>query len=350
MAQLDLSKWSIVARKDDSGFGRMSMMIKRALGITRHIAIPSDRLDDRPLEGTAETWLSPEEPISRVEEEIAGSQGIIFFEHCNWHSEMVPVAKRMGVKTVCVPTWEWFRGVLPIWKDVDFLACPSEWTLKIVQSYGYDRAAHVTWPLDTQDLPYRKITGPARLFIHNAGLVDSQDRKGTADTIRAFSKVRNPDVRLKVRLQKEAKLPAGNDRVEIVVGNLDDHKDLYREGDVAIQPSKMEGIGFMVLEPFCCGIPVITLNYPPMSEYVQDQRMLVKPRLGKRRAFPTQWVRHAHLRIPATGDLAKKIAWCSENDLSAISEANRREAEERYARDKIIDEWSQALDRVLQRP
>ena len=43
-------------------------------------------------------------------------------------------------------------------------------------------------------------------------------------------------------------------------GNLKDPADLYKEGDAAIQPSRMEGLGFMVLEPVCCGMPVITTD------------------------------------------------------------------------------------------
>jgi len=347
LAELDFSRWGVVARKDDSGFGRQAQMLKRALGFNRHIAIPSDRLEDHKLEGPEESWLGPNEADDRVREELDGLQGVFFFERCEWHPSLVPVAKSMQVKSVCIPNWEWFSGVNPIWRGVDYFACPSKWTAKVVQSYGFRNACFITWPLDPIHLPKRQVSGPAQLFVHNAGLVDSQDRKGTADTILAFRKVINPDIRLIVRMQKEAKLPNLDSRIQVEVGNIPDHTELYKHGDVAIQPSKMEGIGFMVLEPFCCGIPTITTDYPPMNEYVEDPRMLVKPRWRKRQAFPTQWIPHAHLRIPQTGDLARKIAWCAENDLTEISRRNREIALERYDHDKIVREWSEALEQLV---
>lgn len=347
MPSLDLSRWGLFARSDDSGFGRMSMMIKSSLGITRHIGIPSDRLEDVPLNGPRESWLRPDEPIERVLEELDGLQGIIFFEHCGWHPKMLEAAERAGVKTVCVPMWEWFSGHKPEWARVDWIACPTQWTVSVVRSYGYDRCSHITWPVDLSHLPSREIEGTARLFVHNAGLVDLQDRKGTADTIRAFRKVKNPEIRLVVRMQKEAKMPALDDRIQLQVGNIADFSELYREGDVAIQPSKMEGLGFMVIEPSVCGIPTITTDYPPMNEFVTDRRLLVKPQWGKRRAFPSAWIKHAHLRIPQTGDLARKIAWCADNDLSEISRQSRVAAVERYDPAKVVAAWTTMLERLV---
>lgn len=324
------------------------MMMKTALGIQRHIAIPSDRLEDIDAVPPFETWLSPKASFEEVLQQMEGLQGIFFFEHMNWHPQMLEAAQKLGVKTVCIPMWEWFSGHKPEWKGVDLIACPSKWTLKVVQSYGMTNSDFLTWPVDVDQLPERSVTGPGKHFFHNAGLVDAQDRKGTADSINAFRRVKNPDLRLTVRMQKEAKMPRTDDRIEIQVGNIPDYAELYKQGDVAIQPSKMEGIGFMVLEPFCCGIPTITTDYPPMNEFITDPRMLVRPQWGKRKAFPTAWIPHAHLRIPQTGDLARKIQWCADNDLSEISKANRQKALEKYDRQRVQKEWFEALDKLLQ--
>lgn len=344
---LDLTKWGVIGPKDDSGLGRMISMLMPVMGIKRLIAIPSDRLPDIDLIPPFETRLPNGASTSELERELEGLQGLFFFERCEWHPELVPTAKRMGIKTVCVPMWEWFAGYKKDWKDVDLIACPTDFTIAVVNSYGFMQTTHLTWPVDVESLPQRSVAGPARLFVHSAGIVDAQDRKGTADTIRAFRRVKNPDIRLIVRMQKDAKMPEIDDRIEIRIGNIPDYTELYREGDTAIQPSKMEGLGFNVLEPFCCGFPTITMDYSPMNEFITDPRLLVKPRWGKRKAFPTAWIPHAHLRIPQTGDLARKIQWCAENDLSEISRQNRQIALERYDRDRIRDEWCRALDSIL---
>ena len=43
---------------------------------------------------------------------------------------------------------------------------------------------------------------------------------------------------------------------------------LYQESDVAILPSKWEGLGLTFLEAIGCGLPIITVDAPPMNEFV----------------------------------------------------------------------------------
>lgn len=234
-----------------------------------------------------------------------------------------------------------------MWKLCDLFACPTRFTVEVVESYGWRNACYVPWALDLRRFPARTVESRARLFIHNAGLVDRDDRKGTRDAIIAFKKVKGDDLRLIVRMQKEVLLPPLDNRIEVRVGNLARPEDLYTTGDVAIQPSKMEGIGFMVIEPVCSGIPVITINYPPMNEFVQQPEMLAKLKWFKRRAFAGGWVKHAHLRLAQISDLAKRIRWCTENDMSPISLANRRLAEATFDAVLLRRQWSEALAPLL---
>ena len=346
--RVDFSRWAVVAHKDDTGFGRMAEDLKSMLQVGYHLVIPSERLQDRPLIPPRELWLRPKDPEEIVRQRLQGLQGIIFFERYDWHPQLMRIAREMGVKSVCIPMWEWFRGWNPIWELCDLFICPNRFALQIVRRYGWQNSLYLPWVFDLRPFPHRQIRGPARLFIHNAGLVDPSDRKGTRDTIRAFTQVRRRDLNLIVRLQKEVPLPPLDDRIQLQIGNLEDPADLYREGDVAIQPSKMEGLGFMVLEPLGCGLPVITLDYPPMSEYVQQPELRVKKQWFKRKAFPTGWVKHAHLRLPRIQDLTRKIEWCAAQDMEPISRANRQWAEHRFDRIQAQHTWSQVLGALLQ--
>jgi glycosyltransferase involved in cell wall biosynthesis len=105
----------------------------------------------------------------------------------------------------------------------------------------------------------------------------------------------------------------------------------------------MEGIGFMVIEPAACGLPVITTDYPPMNEFIPQPEMRVAPRWFKRRAYATQWIPHAHLRLPRHRDLVRKIAWCAQHDLAAISRENRRCSERRFDPAALHAAWSRTL-------
>jgi glycosyltransferase involved in cell wall biosynthesis len=341
--------WAVYAHKDDTGFGRQASDVRSVLGFGHHLVIPSERLDDHPIDGLSERWLPANASPESIRSLISGLEGILFFERHAWHPHILQIAREMGVVTVCVPNWEWFNGNAPEWQYCDLFVCPSRFTEKIVHSYGFTNTCSLPWPIDLAKLPLRQVSGPARHFIHNAGLVDPDDRKGTRDTIQAFSRMSRGDIRLTVRLQKQVPLPPVDERVEIVVGNLERVSDLYATGDICVQPSKMEGIGFMVLEPACAGIPVITTNYPPMSEYIQQAELRCRPRWRKRKAFASQWIRHAHLKLPNIRDLARRMNWAASTDLSAISAANRQWAEATFSPEVLRAAWTEALLKLSNR-
>jgi glycosyltransferase involved in cell wall biosynthesis len=347
MKTLDFNQWAVVAHNDDTGFGRQARDVRKILSLGRHIVIPSERLKDRPLDPREEVLLSPDDPAARVREVLQSLQGIIFFERHGWHRDLLSCARELGVATVCVPNWEWFRGSDENWDKCDLFACPNDMALRTVHRYGRKNAILLPWCLDLESLPVRAIQGPARTFVHNGGLVDADDRKGTRDTVDSFRRTRRKDIRLIVRLQKEVPLPEIDERIDVQIGNLASHTDLYRDVQVAIQPSKMEGIGFMILEAVCAGLPVITTDYPPMSEYVLQPELRVRTRWWNRKAFPTAWVKHAHLRLPRRGDLVRCIEWCADQDMERFSRQNRAWAEEIFSADHLRRQWSEALDAQL---
>ena len=340
----EFSDWAIVARKDDTGFGRAADDIRKVLGLGFHFVCPSDRIEGRLPEGAGEFWLRADFSNEELAAVLSKAKGILFFEaYGTWHPDLLKVSKELGIKTVCIPTWEWFRGEDKGWELCDLFACPTRFTVGIVQQYGWRRSQYVPWALDLSRFSERRILGRAKLFIHNAGLVDNDDRKGTRDAIKAFSRVKNDDIRLIVRMQKEVPLPKLDSRIDVQIGNLERAEDLYATGEVAIQPSKMEGIGFMVIEPLCVGMPVITNNYPPMNEFVRQPQMLARLKWFKRKAYATNWVKHSHLRLASIPDLARKIEWCAENDLDAISQENRQFAESIFDPQKLREAWADCL-------
>jgi glycosyltransferase involved in cell wall biosynthesis len=345
--EIDFSRWGVVSFKDATGLGRMAADARKVLGIGRHLVMPSERIDGEPANGVDEIAISKEASDEEIERAIAGLDGLLLLERAHWTRNLVPAAKRSGLKLVAVPMWEWFRGDDPLWREVDFFACPHALAVDTVQCFGFERAKKLPWPLDWREFPERKISGPARLFIHNAGLIDHDDRKGTRDTIKAFLKTRREDIRLIVRMQNEVPLPTVDERVELRFGNVANPGDLYGEGDVAIQPSKMEGIGFMALEPVCAGMPVITTDYRPMNEWVRQPEMRCATRWGTRGAFANQWIKQAHLKLPNVGDLARRIEWCAENDMGRFSRENRAWAESALDPARLRELWRETLGREL---
>jgi glycosyltransferase involved in cell wall biosynthesis len=343
---MDFSKWAVVSYKDDTGLGRQATDLRAVLDLGYRLVVPSKHLEGLPLTEPNEISLDPNYPDEKVRSILASLEGIIFPECNRWHPRLLFLAKELRVKTVCVPNWEWFDGNDEQWRACDLLVCHSQFTERIVHKYGWRNTVCIPATLDLSKFPKRSVSGPARTFIHNAGLVNEDDRKGTRDTILAFRKVKRNDISLVVRMQKEVPLPDLDERIKVQVGNLANPKELYETGDVAVQPSKLEGVGFMILEPLCSGMPVVTLDYPPMNEYVKSPELLVAKRWFKRKGFPTHWIKHAHLRLPDITDLARKIEWCTNNDMAAISETNRNLANTIFSRDTLREKWAQALSKL----
>jgi glycosyltransferase involved in cell wall biosynthesis len=350
MKPLDFERWALVAPNDDTGLGRMAQDMKAMLPIGRHLITLSERMSNRPLVEPREILLDSACPTAELEAKLEGLQGIIFFERPNWHADLLPTLRRLGLRSVCVPMWEWFCGRSPQWRNCDFFACPNEVCLRIVRSYGYQNSALVPWVLNLSRFPARAVRGPARHFIHNAGLIDPDDRKGTRDAIAAFSRVPQPNLRLTVRTQKDEQFSKGDNRINFFTGNLPNPASLYAEGEVFIQPSKLEGMGFMVLEAVVSGLPVITLDSPPMNEWVRQPELLARARWFSYPAYSSAWIEHSHLRLPHIGDLARKIAWASEHDLEAISKANRAWAEKTFAPESLYEQWTHILSHIRKTP
>ena len=344
---MDFSKWAVVGFNDDTGLGRMCQDIQKVLGIGRHLIFPSERMPSKKIQSSREFLMEADLQPKTLRQRLDGLQGLICLERL-WNDSLIRTAKKLGLKIVCVPMWEWFRGTDRKWRQVDLFLCPNLKALEVLFSYGFTNAVQVAWPLDIKQLPKRTIVGPAQTFVHNAGLIDNDDRKGTGCVVKAFSKVKGDNLRLILRLQQESPLAIDDPRIDVRIGNLNDPADLYKEGEAFIQPSRMEGLGFMVLEPVSCGLPVISTNAKPMCEYITQPQMLVRKRLFKKKsfAFKAGSIKHAYLTSPSIASLSKVIRWCSLNDLSQISNENLTFGQATHAPQQLLSDWAEALARI----
>ena len=150
-----------------------------------------------------------------------------------------------------------------------------------------------------------------------------------------------------VRTQNEVNLKVDDSRIFIQRVNLQDRADLYRQGDVAVQPSKLEGVGFNILEPVACGVPTITTDCEPMNEWVCEHFLRVKTTFWKKKSFSNKMagIKHAFLCSPSVGALSKAIEWCASNDLSDISREQRTRALSMLAKDKLRLAWMEEMQK-----
>lgn len=130
---------------------------------------------------------------------------------------------------------------------------------------------------------YSHDVGPAATtpyFLHRGSLAP---HKNTVRVVSAFKSInaRFPKLELLVfgMTEEQAATLSLVGRGTQFLGKISDDKlaHLYRDAKAVVVPSIEEGFGLSIIEAFAFGTPVITSNYPPMSDIAGDAAILVDP-------------------------------------------------------------------------
>jgi 1,2-diacylglycerol 3-alpha-glucosyltransferase len=163
------------------------------------------------------------------------------------------------------------------------LMCPVKCTFDLLKQNGFKNIKFIRWGIDN-DVYKPSKTGkklPIR-FIHNAGFGGTEWRKNTLAVVEAFNKAcrSDPDIKLVLKSQKPiSEYPETlryilKKNKNIIVNDKDlkmsELIKLYRSCHVSLLPSKWEGIGIPFIESLALGLPVLTVDAPPMNEWVKD--------------------------------------------------------------------------------
>lgn len=187
-------------------------------------------------------------------------------------------ARRKGIRIACVPNWEWLHPGLEWLHDVDVMLCPTVYTQQLLEEwrrrFGFGWSVHYCpWPIDVGAFPFRQRT-TCRRFVTVIGTdhrhpcrldgtpTDTR-RKGLEVLVAAARQL--PHIPFLVWSQTDD-VPPLPDNIELRMSPAN-NADLYREGDVCVQLSRWEGLGLPLLECQAAGMPLITIDAPPMNEH-----------------------------------------------------------------------------------
>lgn len=189
---------------------------------------------------------------------------------------LVKVASQCGLITGAYVDY-YKKATIEEFDTYDFLLCNTQRHFSVFKKHK--NPIFLQWGTDI-NLYKPRVKSEAEdesvRFFHSAGYGGFKCRKGTDLLVHAFQQVVGPakliihsQVAKEIYGDEVAKPLSEDDRIEFIVKTVP-APGLYCLGDVYVYPSRLDGIGLSVPEALSSGLPVITTDCPPMSEFVID--------------------------------------------------------------------------------
>lgn len=250
---------------------------------------------------------------------------------------------RKGVRWVCVAHYDWFAPKqISAWKTARIVVPFDLAGVGLRMLYGLGSMT-LQVPVDLERLPFQERRKAER-FVTVYGHGGPGDRRAILQIMEAWRMMGSEAPPLVVRSQKPvkelegAKLP---DHVTVHVGNLGKASDLYAQADVAILPSKYEGVGLSLIEAQACGLPTITTDMEPMKSIAPEY--LVGGEVGEIEVMEGHRVATC---TPHPIALAGRVKDILHMDISEASRRARYRVQERYSWAVLKDQWISLLEKA----
>lgn len=296
-------------------------------------------------------WLHRQQTVMTIETFMPN-----LFRYCKEH----------GIKTIWRPNQEIIAADVNVaeLQLVDCIMCPQHACAALLKrQFGIDQNVVVNpWVMSLPVEHKALAQGPTR-FLFNAGRLGIGDRRNGRVVIDAFAKVlaEHDDIHFTFKTQKGMDvtplLPYKGTRFEYICRNTRYSKNLefYRRADFSVAPSKWEGLGFALLESLYCGTPVLSVDSPPMNEWVRHKSTgYLTPVLPNNAQVPVphdrdnpdpdglNWVLSARC---SRDDLAEGIVWLSQNKQSLYQQFHQVNADQLERRlEAFVATFAKVLD------
>ncbi len=340
----------IISYLSARGLGNMAHDLRVQLGIEHQMVVPDVPWPYQPHWATGKELYLEQWEVQRDDLEMwrdfAGIDTVVAIE-TGFGANTFRWAKELGMRTVLICMWEAFNPNHPAYQHVDLYICPS---YRCYQEIPFENKIYLPYPVSLDEFPYRQRTGPAGLFVHNAGSGGMNGRKGTEIVLAAYDLACvDAQIDLIVRSQRPLEeivpdfMKYMERRAFRVEGQTENRADLYNEGDVLLYPSKYDGHALVTLEAMAAGMPVITTDADPMNEYWRpgEYPLLVKVDHKER---PNGLVNpHCYSMVASIEDLARKMVWCTKSNMACISAGNHDIVEKEHSWSALKDRWLKAL-------
>ena len=262
---------------------------------------------------------------------------------------LVWMAKLRGAKTVGIYEWELFDPMLVGWCNqvYDSIICQTEACYKRYKEYGLHNLVRIKWGIDPAFSSAEQGWTTGVRFFHPAGWGGMHARRGTQFVLDAFRKAdllnrgcRGADLLIHTQRGK-GEQQAGNIRMLCGTVPRPEVVRMYHEADVAVLPSKWEGLGLTFLEAIGCGLPIITVDGPPMNEFVRDGETGFLCKVAERQQYPGIFVEGLHVDLD---DMAEKMRMLARPGLLS----RMRKATREFAGEFSFEEFGKTLNAMVE--
>jgi len=281
------------------------------------------------LEGQMERFLDEHKPDTVLTWELPGS----------WN--FPGIWARRGISWKNVVHWDWFAGQhMNVWRMADLVAPNRICAQELREKYSLP-STYLPVPVDTERLAWKERRR-AELFISVYGFGGFHDRRSIPELVAAWKAMAKPPP-----LIIRAQVPPGElertgrpNSIRVEVGNLPEPADLWETGDIAVQPSRYEGLGLSMLEAQARGVPVIAVNAPPMNEIACELLVGVE-RVETLSVMGKPLLSH----VPSSDSIRKVVESLEGRDLAPLSRAARHRVETQFSWRVLLQPWLDFLSK-----
>lgn len=256
--------------------------------------------------------------------------------------EFPAIWQARGIRWFCVAHYDWFAPKQMVaWKTAKIIVPFDLAGIGLRMMYGLESTT-LPVPVDLERLPFQERQKAER-FVTVYGHGGPGDRRAVVQILEAWRLMGSDAPPLTIRAQKAIKeldgpLPPS---VTFHFENLVRSSDLYADSDVAVLPSKYEGVGLSLIEAQAVGLPVITTEMEPMRAIAPDY--LVTGDVGQLEIMQDHFVATCTAHPAAIADRVKSLL---HQDISEASRTARCRVQDRHSWEVLKDQWINLLERA----
>lgn len=241
-----------------------------------------------------------------------------------------------GIKWLNVVHWDWFKGQhKDVFRKAHLISPNLMCQQELKRQYGFN-STYLPVPVDTTQFRFRERK-KAVSFVSVYAYGGRDNRRSVPEINAAWTKMENPPGLTFLAQKYPAELAAlkRHPQIHVRVGSVPHPQDLYKGADIAVQPSRYEGVGLSMIEAQACGVPVIAVNAPPMNEVVlPDLLVNVETSItvnisGK--ALPSY--------IPSSDHLKTVVENIVGKDITELSRKCRQWVERKLSWNALLPKW-----------